>query len=61
MTQSFDFTEEKIRRKLEELGYSHIPADKLKQFQRGLLQVLACWELSFIPQGVHKSCEKEIN
>ena len=36
MAQSYDFTEEEIRRKVEELGYSHIPADKLKQFQRGL-------------------------
>lgn len=36
MAQSYDFTEEEIRRKLEELGYSHIQADKLKQFQRGL-------------------------
>lgn len=35
MAQSFDFTEEEIRRKLEELGYTHIPRDKLKQFQRG--------------------------
>lgn len=46
MAQSYDFTEEEIRRKLEELGYSHIPADKLKQFQRGLLQVLVYWTYS---------------
>lgn len=46
MSESYDFTEEEIRRKLEELGYSHIPADKLKQFQRGLLQVLVYWRYS---------------
>lgn len=40
MAQSFDFTEEEIRRKLEELGYSHIPRDKLKQFQRDLKELI---------------------
>ena len=35
MAQSYEFTEEEIRRKLAELGYSNIPADKLKQFQKG--------------------------
>jgi len=37
MAQSYEFSEEEIRRKLEELGYSNIPDDKLKEFQRGLL------------------------
>lgn len=40
MAESFDFTEEEIRRKLEQLGYSNIPSDKLKLFQRGLLLLL---------------------
>ena len=40
MAESFDFTEEEIRRKLEQLGYSNIPSDKLKLFQRGLLSLL---------------------
>lgn len=40
MAQNFDFTEEEIRRKLEELGYSHIPRDKLKQFQRDLKELI---------------------
>lgn len=37
MAKGFDFTEDEIRKKLQELGYSHIPGDKLKLFQRGLL------------------------
>ena len=40
MAESFDFTEEEIRRKLEQLGYSNIPSDKLKLFQRGLISLL---------------------
>lgn len=47
MAESFDFTEEEIRRKLEQLGYSNIPSDKLKLFQRGLMSLLCrfniCW------------------
>ena len=41
MAESFDFTEEEIRRKLEQLGYLNIPSDKLKLFQRGLLSLLS--------------------
>lgn len=37
MSQRYEFSEEEIRRKLEELGYSNIPDNKLKEFQRGLL------------------------
>lgn len=40
MAESFDFTEEEIRRKLEQLGYSNIPSDKLKLFQRDLKQLI---------------------
>lgn len=40
MSKRFDFTEEEIRRKLEELGYSHIPTDKLKQFKKDLKHLI---------------------
>ncbi|KAL9952506.1 hypothetical protein ACROYT_G039773 [Oculina patagonica] len=40
MAQGFEFTEEEIRRKLGELGYSNIPSDKLKLFQRDLRQLI---------------------
>ena len=53
MAQSYDFTEEEIRRKLEELGYSHIPADKLRQ--------LASCNLSAIPKRfVTSACILEV-
>ena len=45
MAQSYEFSEEEIRRKLEELGYSNIPDDKLKEFQRGLLWLCRVWKL----------------
>ena len=35
MAKRYDYTEEEIRKKLEELGYSNIPEDQLKQFQKG--------------------------
>ena len=35
MAKRYDYTEEEIRNKLEELGYSNIPTDQLKQFQKG--------------------------
>ena len=35
MAKRYDYTEEEIRKKLEELGYSNIPTDQLKQFQKG--------------------------
>lgn len=40
MAQSYEFSEEEIRRKLEELGYSNIPDDKLNEFQRDLKQLI---------------------
>lgn len=40
MADSYDFTEEEIRGKLEELGYSNIPAEKLKEFQRDLKHLI---------------------
>jgi len=45
MAESFDFSEEEIRRKLEQLGYSNIPSDKLKLFQRGLLSLISSFKL----------------
>ena len=39
MTNGYDFTEYEIRKKLEELGYSNIPAEKLRQFQSGRLSL----------------------
>ena len=56
MAQSYEFSEEEIRRKLEELGYSNIPDDKLKEFQRGLLYWKlqeACLTASLV---INRSC-----
>lgn len=55
MAESFDFTEEEIRRKLEQLGYSNIPSDKLKLFQRGLFTLLCRFNECMIDQWYFES------
>ncbi|XP_029207410.2 hydrolethalus syndrome protein 1-like [Acropora millepora] len=51
MAKRYDYTEEEIRKKLEELGYSNIPTDQLKQFQKDLKRLIEAEKAELLARG----------